>query len=255
MTDPSARAQLQQHLHAPLAPQLIYLGVKLGIADHLRDGAQSSARLAQRTHAHAPSLHRALRGMVMIGLLREEPNHSFALTPMGALLQQDHPESFYADALIAGELYPAWCGLLQTVQTGVTAFDAVFGRGLFSYFAADPTLTVAFNRQMAGMTRAIASAVIAAYDFAGTETIIDIGGGYGTLLLPILTRYSAARGVLYDLPDVVASAREQLRPTPRVPAARTFRVTSLSPCRMAATSTFSKWLSTIGMTRPPHGFS
>jgi hypothetical protein len=85
MTDPTARAQLQQHLHAPLAPQLIYLAVKLGIADHLRDGARSSATLAQITHVHGPSLHRVLRGMVMIGLLREEPNHAFALTPMGAL--------------------------------------------------------------------------------------------------------------------------------------------------------------------------
>src|SRR5215207_89993 len=43
MADPTARTQLQQHLHAPLAPQLIYLAVKLGIADHLRDGARSSA--------------------------------------------------------------------------------------------------------------------------------------------------------------------------------------------------------------------
>jgi hypothetical protein len=214
MTDPTARAQLQQHLHAPLAPQLIYLAVKLGIADHLRDGARSSAALAQITHVHGPSLHRVLRAMVMLGLLREEPNHAFALTPMAALLQQDHPESLYDDALIAGELYPAWCGLLQTVQTGATAFNAVFGSGLFTYFAADPTLTASFNRHMARMTRAIATAVIAAYDFAGAATIIDIGGGYGTLLLPILMHYPAAHGVLFDLPGVVTSAREQLASDP-----------------------------------------
>ena len=214
MTDATARAQLQQHLHAPLAPQLIYLAVKLGIADHLRDGARSSAILAQITHVHGPSLHRVLRGMVMLGLLREEPNHAFALTPLGTLLQQDHPESLYDDALITGELYPAWCRLLQTVQTGATAFNAVFGSGLFTYFAADPTLTASFNRHMARMTRAIATAVIAAYDFAGAETIIDIGGGYGTLLLPILLHYPTARGVLFDLPGVVASAREQLASDP-----------------------------------------
>jgi hypothetical protein len=214
MTDLSARAQLQQHLHAPLAPQLIYLAVKLGIVDHLRDGAQSSANLAQLTHLHALSLHRVLRGMVMIGLLREESNHAFALTPVGALLQQDHPESLYDDALIAGELYQAWCGLFQTVQTGITAFDTVFGSGLFTYFAADPTMEASFNQHMAGMTRAIATAVIAAYDFAGAETIIDIGGGYGSLLQPILTHYPAARGVLFDLPAVVASARKQLASDP-----------------------------------------
>jgi O-methyltransferase domain len=214
MTDSTARAQLQQHLHPPLAPRLIYLAVKLGIPDLLRDGARNSVDLAQITHVDAPSLHRVLRGMVVIGLLREEPNHSFALTPVGALLQQEHPDSLYDDALIAGELYPAWCALLQTVQTGATAFNAVLGSGLFPYVATNPTLEASFNRQMAGMTQTIATAVIAAYDFAGAQTIIDIGGGYGALLLPILRHYGAALGVLFDLPGVVASARERLASEP-----------------------------------------
>ena len=157
MTDSPAREQLQQHLRAPHAPQLIYLAVKLGIPDLLRDGPRSSADLAPLVHAHAPALHRVLRGMVVIGLLNEEDDGCFALTPQGALLQQNHPDSLYDDALITGELYPVWCGLLQTVQTGTTAFDAVFGCGLFSYFANHPTLEASFNRQMAGMTRAIVS--------------------------------------------------------------------------------------------------
>ncbi len=100
------------------------------------------------------------------------------------------------------------------MQTGATAFNAVFGTGFFTYFAADPTLEASFNRHMGRMTRVIATAVIAVYDFAGAETIIDIGGGYGTLLLPILMHYPAARGVLFDLPGVVASAREQLASDP-----------------------------------------
>jgi hypothetical protein len=214
MADSPAREQLQQHLRAPHAPQLIYLAVKLGIPDLLRDGARSSADLAPLVHAHAAALHRALRGMVVIGLLNEEDDGCFALTPQGALLQQNHPDSLYDDALITGELYPAWCGLLQTVQTGTTAFDAVFGCGLFTYFASRPTLEASFNCQMAGMTRVIATAVLDAYDFSAAETIVDVGGGYGALLMPILSRYPAARGVLFDLPRVVASARDRLAPIP-----------------------------------------
>jgi O-methyltransferase domain/Dimerisation domain len=210
MTDATMRAQLQRHLTAPQAPQLMYLAVKLGIPDLLRDGARSAADLAQHTRTHPPSLHRVLRGMVVLGLLSEEPNAAFALTPLGALLQRDHPDSLYDDALITGELAPAWCGLLQTVQTGVPAFNAVFGDGLFSYVATYPPLEASFNRHMAGMTSVIANAVLATYDFADAPTIIDIGGGYGTLLLSILTRYPAARGVLFDLPSVVASTRERL---------------------------------------------
>ena len=41
--------------------------------------------------------------------------------------------------------------------------------------------------------------------------IVDVGGGHGRLLAAILSAAPTARGVLYDLPDVVAAAPAQLR--------------------------------------------
>jgi hypothetical protein len=105
---------------------------------------------------------------------------------------------------------PAWSGLLRSVQTGKPAFDAVFGQGLFTYAADHPELKQGFNRQMAGMTTAIARAVLKAYDFSGVATVVDIGGGYGTLLVRILAEYPAIQGVLFDLPAVITSAREEI---------------------------------------------
>jgi O-methyltransferase domain len=98
----------------------------------------------------------------------------------------------------------------QAVQTGKPAFDTIFGQGLFSYVADNPELEQSFNRHMAGMTAAIARAVVAAYDFTALNTIVDVGGGYGTLLLRILAEYPAIRGVLFDLPAVISSAHEYL---------------------------------------------
>lgn len=60
------------------------------------------------------------------------------------------------------------------------------------------------------MTTMIAGAVIQAYDFSGVETVVDIGGGYGTLLLRILDAYPTMQGVLFDLPAVISSACEHL---------------------------------------------
>lgn len=206
------REELQQYLRAPLAQQLIYLAVKLGIPDLLRSGARSADDLAQAADVRASALRRVLRGMVSVGLLTEESDATFGLTLMGELLQKSYPGSLYDDALIAGELFPAWCGLIHSVQTGETAFNHVFKDSLFSHFAQHPTLEHAFNRQMAGMTDGIAAAVINIYDFSEVQTIIDIGGGYGTLLTAILERYPAAHGTLFDLPPVVASARKQIMP-------------------------------------------
>ena len=88
MSSTTLREELQQQIYAPLEPQLIYLAVKLGIPELLRDGPQSSADLAQQAAVHAPSLYRVLRGMVVLGLLREDADTRFSLTAKGALLQR-----------------------------------------------------------------------------------------------------------------------------------------------------------------------
>ena len=49
-------------------------------------------------------------------------------------------------------------------------------------------------------------AVAAAYDFDACPVVVDVGGGHGRLLATILATAPKSRGVLYDLPDVVADA-------------------------------------------------
>jgi C-methyltransferase len=51
-----------------------------------------------------------------------------------------------------------------------------------------------------------ATAVVPGYDFGPYGTIVDVGGGHGVLLSTILAATPNARGVLYDLPEVVAGA-------------------------------------------------
>ena len=52
--------------------------------------------------------------------------------------------------------------------------------------------------------------IVAAYDFTPCRMIVDVGGGHGRLLAAILSAAPTARGVLYDLPDVVSAAPAQL---------------------------------------------
>jgi hypothetical protein len=51
----------------------------------------------------------------------------------------------------------------------------------------------------------------AAYDFGAFSTIVDVGGGHGRLLAAILETAPNSRGVLFDLPEVVAGAPELFR--------------------------------------------
>jgi len=49
--------------------------------------------------------------------------------------------------------------------------------------------------------------VIRAYPFPREGTVVDIGGGYGSLLIAVLQQQPGLRGVLVDVPQVVAGAR------------------------------------------------
>jgi hypothetical protein len=51
---------------------------------------------------------------------------------------------------------------------------------------------------------------VEAYDFSALDTIVDVGGGHGALLIAILSANPKLRAVLFDLPRVVEGAREPL---------------------------------------------
>jgi SAM-dependent methyltransferase len=97
---------------------------------------------------------------------------------------------------------------LHSVQTGETAFDHLFGMELFPYLAQHPEEAAVFNAAMTAFSTQVATAVVAAYDFSPFGTIVDVGGGQGALLRAILQATPTARGVLFDLPQVVTGAKE-----------------------------------------------
>jgi SAM-dependent methyltransferase len=76
----------------------------------------------------------------------------------------------------------------------------------FQYLADHPESAATFNAAMTGWSAQVASAVVEAYDFSDCRTVVDVGGGHGTLLGAILAAHAHLRGILFDLPHVAASA-------------------------------------------------
>ena len=56
-----------------------------------------------------------------------------------------------------------------------------------------------------------------AYDFVRFGTVVDVGGGRGALLAMLLAAHPRMRGVLFDLPHVIASLNA-ISPGPDVAA-------------------------------------
>lgn len=51
-----------------------------------------------------------------------------------------------------------------------------------------------------------AAAVVTRYDFSGFSSLVDVGGGRGTLLAAVLGATPGLEGLLFDRPEVVAGA-------------------------------------------------
>ncbi|MGH9834356.1 MAG: methyltransferase [Blastocatellia bacterium] len=186
----------------------IYVAAKLGLADLVKDGPKTANDLAELIGTHAPSLYRVLRALASVGIFVEDNQKRFANTPLSNTLRSDVPGSLRAMAMVelGQEHFPAWGNLMHSVKTGEIAFDNLFKQNAWEYYAQNPEDASNFNQAMKGLTEMVNAAVLAAYDFPGVNKLIDIAGGTGRLISAILKAHPQMRGVLFDLPHVIAEA-------------------------------------------------
>lgn len=200
--------EMRQLLFGQLLSRAICAAAVLRIPDLLADGPESVEALAERSGAHAPSLRRLLRDLAVFGIFAERDDGNFELTPLAATLRTDARGSMGATALMfAGEFGQAWNELLHTVRTGEAGFEFLHGMKEFDYLAKNPETARVFNQAMTESTARAADEILATVDFSPYRTIVDVGGGEGLLLRSILRAYPEATGILFDLPDVLESAR------------------------------------------------
>lgn len=212
-----AHVALMQMITARWISQAIAAAANLDLADHLAHGPRTVADLASATQAHAPSLYRLLRALASVGIFAEVGGTTeteaaarrFSMTPLAEPLRSDSPFPMKGAALLFDEEWRtrAWSDLHRSVQTGETAFNRVFGEGLFEYMEKHPKVLDIFHQGMKSFTALSKDAVTDAYDFSEIKTLLDVGGGNGNLLAGILKANPKMRGILYDGESVVATAK------------------------------------------------
>lgn len=210
--DAPPQLALQELIQGYQVTKCIYVAAKLGIADLLKDGPRTSEELAQVTGTHAPSLYRVLRLLTGVQLLSEGEAHAFALTPLGTYLQTGVPGSLRTTALYFGgePTWQVWGALLDSVETGQSAYQHIFGRSSWDYRADHPETAALFDQTMSDWTASVAPTVAAAYDFSASARLVDVGGGHGQMLASILQAHPTLHAVLFDLPHVVQGAHPLL---------------------------------------------
>jgi hypothetical protein len=202
----NAAAALVHFAMGGIVSRIVYVAAKLGVADQLAAGPRTPTEIAPAIGAHAPTLYRLMRTLAGFGILSETEDQRFGLTPIGEALKSGTP-GHATVVTIGGPLFAQGFSELEySVRTGETGFIKATGMNVFEALAQRPDEAALFSDTMVGFHGAEPPAVAAAYDFSTAGTIVDVGGATGNMLAAILTRHPQPKGVLFDMPHVVAGA-------------------------------------------------
>jgi ubiquinone/menaquinone biosynthesis C-methylase UbiE len=190
--------------------QMVVAACRLKLPDLVAAGPKSADELAASTGTHEPSLRRMLRGLAAWSFFFEQADRRFAATPISDTFRSDKPGLRNMTIMQSEEAYQAWADLMYTLQTGNPAFEHVFGKNRWEQLAGDPEAGAMFNAAMVELSSRVAQSFIDAYDFRDARTVVDVGGGNGALLIAVLRSKPEIRGILFDLAQGLAGAKEKL---------------------------------------------
>jgi hypothetical protein len=191
--------------------QALYVAAKLGVADVLGPQPLDAEAIARAVDARAPQLRRLLRALVAAGVFCELEDGRFASNDAAAALRAGAPGRMRDVVVDFGEeMYRSFGELLHTVRTGETAFDSVYGAPLFEYYAGNPETEASAAARMAARSLPVAREFAASDALRGARTLVDVGGGTGTLVAEVLRHHPEIAGVLLERPGMLELAKDYL---------------------------------------------
>jgi SAM-dependent methyltransferase len=191
-------------------PWCVHVAATLRVADHLVAGPMEIGPLAKACGADADALARVLRQLIQKGVFEEPELNRFALNDAAReFLDPGTRLGLDLDGF-GGRMAHAWATLLSAVRTGKCAYSEAFGRSFWQELDANPAIGAQFDDVLgpAGHGTPDPEVLVEPADWASVKTLVDVGGGTGSLLAEVLKARPHVRGILVDLPrPVAASAR------------------------------------------------
>jgi predicted O-methyltransferase YrrM len=169
--------------------------------------------LARATSTNPSALFRLLRALAALGIFRLNKDGLFENTPLSEPMRSDSPDSVrdYLTYTPHDGHFRAFMRFMSVLKTGKPAFEEANGSNLWEYFRRNQYLGEEFNCAMTALTKRSNRRIVEEYDFSPFKRIIDIGGGQGLLLASLLKKFPGMRGAIFELPEVVKSAKKFIK--------------------------------------------
>lgn len=177
----------------------------LGLADALSGTPMTLERLAEEIRCDPEALRRLMRVLVGEAIVSLDTNRQYVLTEMGEQLRTEElgPLARFVGSPFS---WDPWSSLAEAVRTGEASFTKHHGLPLFEYLDQHDDEAALYQAAIEAFSRREARAIAKAFDFSSVRRIADVGGGRGTLLLEVLSKWPHLKGVLLERPTAAAQA-------------------------------------------------
>jgi precorrin-6B methylase 2 len=203
-------ALMSQLLMGFQVSQAVYVVAELDIPRLALERPRTIDELAAEAGANPDALRRIIRFLETVGVFRVNEG-VVEVTDLGATLSDSTPMSLRPVARFWMETHYAPFGdLLHTVRTGETAATRHLGKPFFDWIVERPHLVTLQNEAMAEGAQQLRDAALAGYQLPEGDTVADIGGADGAVLVQLLAEEPRRRGIVFDLPQVVSGAHGTL---------------------------------------------
>jgi acetylserotonin N-methyltransferase len=195
----------------------MFAALELGIFERLSRGPARAEELSRDLGLHPDASERLLDACVGLGLLEKKDgvysNHAAAAT----YLVRSSPQALVGYLDYSNRVgYKLWGDLETAIRKGTHLWETTYGlRGnIFDHFFKTEDSKRDFLLGMHGMGMLSSPLVVRAFDLGRFGHLVDLGGATGHLALEAARRYPKLKATVFDLPPVIASAREFLARLP-----------------------------------------
>lgn len=188
-----------------MAARHLFVAVEIGLFESLAGGPATLDELAQGTGIPRRTLRIITDAAVALGFLERTGDHYQNGAAAADFLSGGAPDLRPFLRFLTRVSYARWMRLEEAIRTDRILF------GELGFTEEEQRL---YSAGVEAVTAGTAQALAMTYDFSPHRRVLDLGGGTGSFLLPILARYKHLDCTLYDLPPVAAATRQRLTSNP-----------------------------------------
>jgi acetylserotonin N-methyltransferase len=195
----------------------MFAALELGVFERLHRGSAKADVLARELSLNPDAAERLLDACVGSGLLGKADGVYSNLPVASTYLVRSSPAALVGYIDYSNRVgYRMWGDLETAIRKGIHLWETTYGlKGdIFAHFFKTEEAKRTFLMGMHGMGMLSSPRVVEMFDLGRFKHLVDLGGATGHLTIEAVRRYPTLRGTIFDLPPVVAVAREFIERSP-----------------------------------------